>query len=338
MTIVIRRPVGVLVGLSAAALLLSACSSGPSQAGQALIVGDTTVSVDTVQQELDNQLATQTAVQQAQQQGKLDQVGRAIVTDHVLHVLITQAAARNHLTVSDEEVDQQISQNGGAEKVAEGLGTDSADTRQAVRDLLLEADLASKYANTMRITAGVLVVSDRTAAISAAQKIAANPAALNGLVQQANAAAQSGGGQGGGSANQQFTIIDILQSVNQDAQTAAQQGQQAPAENFGPLFGAPANSVVAFQPAPAVSPAWFVALIKSRNPNGPTVSGTAATLAATNELTLAQIGVSLLQPDVNQVGVRISPRYGVWNPVGMQVVPTTDQTGGVAYPVAHPQQ
>lgn len=338
MTIVIRRSVGALVGLSVAALLLSACSSGPSQVGQAVIVGSDTVSVDTVQQELNNLLATQTQVQQAQQQGKLDQASRAIVTTDVLHLLINNVAQRDGLSVTDQQVDQFIATNGGVDKISQGLLTDSGNTRQAVKDLLLEVKLATKFADTLTVNFGYVVAPDRATALQYANKIAADPGALNGLVQQANAAAQAAGQQGGGgSTSMPFSVSAYIQGIAQQAQQAQSQGQQAPSVNDSPVFGTPVNNVVAFQPSPAEASSWIVALIKSRDPNGAKAPATGSVADLSDLTTLQQIGISLLQPEVNQIGVRVSPRYGVWDTVGMQVAPSADQTIGVVIPVnTHP--
>jgi hypothetical protein len=338
-TIVIRRSVGVLVGLSAAAVLLSACGSGPSQVGSALIVGNTSVSVDQVQQELDNVLNTQPAIQQAQQQGNLDVASRNIVTTHVLHQLAARAVGEYHITVNDQQVDQLITQSGGISKVAATLYTDPADTREAVKDVLIEAALARKYADTLTVDFGYVTTTNRAEAIRYGQQIAANPGALTSIVNSANAAAQAAGSQGGaGQTDAQLSIAQYLSGVQQAQQQAQQQGQQAPTENDGPVFGTPVNSVVVFQPDPptAGQPAeWVVALIKSRA-NGPSSATGGQSVADTSDLgTLEGIGQSLLQSDATALGIKISPRYGVWDQVGMHVVADGDQDAGAEFPARH---
>jgi hypothetical protein len=333
-TIVIRRPVGALVGLAAASLLLSACSSGPSQVGQALIVGDTTVSVNTVQQEVDNLLASQSAVQQAQKQGQLGAVSQAVVTSHVRHELVTRAAAQQGLSVADQQIDQLISQAGGPDKAAASLLADSSDVRERVRDLLLEVALAREFADHLTVNFGYVVATDRGHAVSEAQQIAAHPDALNGLVAQANAAAQAQGGQGGGQLATTFSVASYLQGVAQNAAQAQSSGQPAPTENDSPLFGAPADTVLAFQPDPANTSSWVVALIKSRNTNDKTPQTGGPASQSTDTQTLEQVGIALLHDQTNQLAVRISPRYGVWDPVGVQVVQNSNQTLGMEFPVA----
>ncbi|HEX4725736.1 MAG TPA: hypothetical protein VH333_24705, partial [Pseudonocardiaceae bacterium] len=161
MTTVIRRPLAAVVTTVAAGALLAACGSGPSQVNAALIVGSTTVSVDQIQHELSDVLASQPAAQQAQQQGKLDEASRTLVTGHVLHVLVGRAASQYGLSVSDQQVDQLITQAGGQDKAAAALFTDSTNVRDQVRDVLLEVALARKYADTLNVTFGYVVVKDR---------------------------------------------------------------------------------------------------------------------------------------------------------------------------------
>ncbi|HEX3649385.1 MAG TPA: SurA N-terminal domain-containing protein [Pseudonocardiaceae bacterium] len=331
-----RRPLAVFVGLAATAALLAGCGSGPSQVGSALIVGGSSVSVNQVQSELKDMLATQSTAQQALKQGKLDVTSRAIVTTHVLHALVGRAAAENHLSVSDQQVDQLISQQGGAKKLAPALATTTAGVHGAVKDLLLEAELTRKFSNTLTVTFGFVESPTRQDAVAKARQLAANPKVLPQLVQEANKAAQAAGGQAGGSTNSTFAIASYLAGVQQSQQAAAAQGQQAPTENDGPVFGTPANTVVAFQPSPQTNPTWVVALIKTHNEHSaPQIPAGSPDPADTADIaTLQQIGVALLQPDVAKVGgVRVSPRYGVWDQVGMQVSPSANQTVGVEFPV-----
>jgi hypothetical protein len=336
-TTVIRRPAAAVVVLAAAALLLSACGSGPSQVGSALIVGNSSVSVNQIQRELTDVLATQQAAQQAQQQNKLDLAARSLVTGHVLHVLVGRAASQYGLSVADQQVDQVITQAGGPDKAASALFTDKTNIRDSVRDVLLEVALARKYAGSLNVTFGFVVVRDRATAVTDARKLAADPNTLTGLVSSANAAAAASGGQGGaGQVTTQYSIAAYLQSIAQAQQQAQQQGSAAPTTNLAPVFGAPAGSVVAFQPDAANDPSWIVALIRTRNLNGPTSPGSSSAAASTDLATLETVGVNLLQPVANSLGVRISPRYGQWDQATMTVTPVNDQTAGVEIPVARP--
>ena len=54
------------------------------------------------------------------------------------------------------------------------------------------------------------------------------------------------------------------------------------------------------------------------------VTGTSSVVANATPDTLAEVGAELLQQNANKLGVRISPRYGSWDPVSMQVIDPTD--------------
>jgi hypothetical protein len=331
-TIVIRRQAGIFAGLAAAAALLTACASGPSQVGNALIVGDSSVSVNQVQQELNTLLTNQPAVQQAQKQGKLDVYSRNLVTTTARHDLVGTVAASNQLTVTDPDVDQFISQQGGPAKLAPELGVTTANVHQTAKDLLLELELARKYADGLSVKAAIFDENSRQAAVTIAQKLAANPKSLAALEKTANAKAPSG--QPVALPVQTFTASGYLQQVQSTQQQAAQQGQQAPMVNEGPLFGTPANSVAVFQLNPQ-NPDWIVALVTARDVNGNTTRPTTGSVADGSDLsTLQQLGVSLMQPAATQAGVRVSPRYGVWDPVGVQVAANQNQAGQV-FPVTN---
>ena len=42
---------------------------------------------------------------------------------------------------------------------------------------------------------------------------------------------------------------------------------------------------------------------------------------------LELIGLRLLQPLAEELGVQVNPRYGVWDPLAMRVVPEDEATG-----------
>lgn len=324
MTIVIRRPTTAIAMLAAAGILLAGCDSGPSQAGSAVIIGGSVITVDQVQREVSDLLATQDTARQSQQQGKLDQVSRGVLTTHVLHTLVTRAAGREHLNVPDQQVDQLISQAGGADKVAAQLQVGSAQAHDVVRDVLLEVALARKYADSLTVKFDYVTTDNRADALARANQLAADPGALAGMVKSITAAGH------GAQTGTTLTLASFFQNELQQEQQAAQQGQQAPNNNqIGPLFAAPANTVLAFQPAPGADPTWVVAVIRARTTGGSGSSAGSSAAASASLSTLRSIGVALLAQDAADLGVRVSPRYGAWDPVGMRVAAADDQTSGV---------
>jgi hypothetical protein len=92
----------------------------------------------------------------------------------------------------------------------------------------------------------------------------------------------------------------------------------------------PAGTVVVFQPDPQQA-TWIVARVLDRRTDAP--SDPAAVTSISRSQLLA-IGRRLLQPTADRVGIRVNPRYGVWDPVEMRIVAEDQQVGSVLPPVA----
>lgn len=306
MTNLIRRPAGLLVALLAASLLLAGCGSGPNQTGAAAIVGSTAISLDDVQHELDTVLSTQPQARQYQQEGTFDQVARDIVRTRVIHQLVIAAERREDIAIGDQQVDQLISQSGGVEAVAGQLVYDAAGVRELARDELAELALGRKYADHLAITFDYVTATDRPDAVSKANQLTANPNVMENLVHTANTTG------GDGRSGVHLTLAQYLQQ---------------PVAGVAPLFGALPGTVLVFQPDPREGSQWLVVLIRARTMDASSsASGSVAASATPDDL--VAIGISLLQPIGQDFGVRVNPRYGVWDPVGLRVVPTTDQSLG----------
>jgi SurA N-terminal domain len=296
---------GALVALAASGLVLAGCAAGPSQVDSAAIVGDTSVSVDQVQQELNTVLNTQPKAQQAQQQGKLDTVSRGIVSAQVVHTLVAQAQQREHIVVTDAQVDQLVDSSGGADAVASQLLYDADGVRDLAKDQLVEEALGRKYADRLSLTFSYFSTASRQEAVSKAQQIAEDPGSIKGMIAQA--------GSNGGQAGAQLDLAQYLQQ---------------PTGDLAPLFGAQPGTVVAFQPSAQQSPGWLVALVTNRSVAPPT-AGQGSTADSADPQALVAIGAGLLQPYAQAANIRISPRYGVWDYAGMQVVASQDQASGL---------
>ena len=101
-----------LAAVAAVGAVVSGCG-GPVQAGSAAVVGDTTVPLEQVQNQLGTLLARVPADQRQQDTGA--SLARDIVTNELLHDLITRAAVQQGITVTDAQVDAFIEQQGGAD-------------------------------------------------------------------------------------------------------------------------------------------------------------------------------------------------------------------------------
>jgi hypothetical protein len=88
--------------------------------------------------------------------------------------------------------------------------------------------------------------------------------------------------------------------------------------------------VVAFQPNPQQS-TWIVFKVTQRRTDA---RSDPATVSSISQSQLINIGDRLLQPDAEALGVRVNPRYGVWDPIQLRVVADGQQAGMILQPAA----
>ncbi|WP_189208457.1 MULTISPECIES: hypothetical protein [Actinokineospora] len=325
MTTVIRRRRGLALLSVVVGLVLSACSSGPSQVNAAAIVGGKTIPVDRVQELVDRAVEIEPAAQVLADQRKLDLLSRAILRQLVLTEL-TDAYARKHsVTVDPGQVNQLAAQVTQTLKPLPTDGSATADVivEQAVNRVFDPAELARGYlirlklgqqaAPTLAVTFDYVLVSPggpdepagslRGKAEDMARRLAVSPEEAARVV-RAEIAAGSQAGEG-----EVFTAT----GVGELAGTV--------------LFGTPPGNVVGFQPSPE-NPAWVVAVIRERSTDAQPDP------AATDDPRLATaLGPRILQPMVDEIGVKISPRYGVWDTAAMGVAASEQETTGFVMPM-----
>jgi hypothetical protein len=311
---IVSRPAAAIALSAVAGLLLAGCSSGPAQPGSAVIIGSNVVTDDQIQHELTD-IMSQSKVKQDQKSGTLDNDTRALVTNHVLQDLDARAAHDADISVPDQQVDQIVSSNGGVGKIADALSVDPALTKNAVHDLLLRVAFTKKYTDTLTVTFDFVTAKDRNDAIATANKIAADHNAIATMLK--------GGAQG--QAGYQFALATYLNSISQTIQS---QGQVPSATSAAAVFGAHPGSVIALQLPAQQGTQWVVALIRDRK-IAPTPSGSTSSATGLPPSVLASIGASLVAWDVQNVSVKVSPRYGVWDQVGMSVVQNEGQEAGL---------
>jgi hypothetical protein len=313
----VRRIILLAVTALAGSIGLAGCASGPSQVNAAAIVGNTVISVDTVQQELTTILNGQAQARTDQQQGTLDSVSRMVVGERVIHQLVLAAVQRERITVDQQQVDQAIAGGGGADAIAKQLTYDPAAVRDLAYDGVAEEALARAYADRLAITFDYVVENTRADAVNTANQLAAQPDSFPAVLA---AAAHSGGS---GQAGQPYSLPDLFSSAAQNTAN-----NTAPFTDY-PLFGVAPGTVVVYQRQQGGP--WTVAVVRQRTVAPAPTAGHAADNA--DAQTLVNVGIALLQPIASQLGIRISPRYGVWDPVSMTVAASQDQALGVEIPV-----
>jgi hypothetical protein len=300
---VVRMQVGrVVAAVAVIGAVISGCG-GPSQAGTAAFVGDNAIPLERVQTQLDAALAKKDLIAQLTSQGgSTAGIARSIVTRAVMHDLLTLRAAQDGIVVTDAQVDAQITESGGADALLDGSLYDLPALRERVRDDLIAAQLAQREVGGLAVTADLVAATSREKADAAA------------------AALQAGGPQ----ADALFT--DPRTSARGTTFDAA----SSPDNASTVLFGVPVGTVVAFQPSPQQS-TWIVARVVDRRTDAPSDP---AAVSGISQSQLVAIGERLLQPTADQVGIRVNPRYGVWDPIQLRIVGEDQQVGSILPPVA----
>ncbi|WP_165922257.1 SurA N-terminal domain-containing protein [Pseudonocardia endophytica] len=285
----------LLAGAAIVVALVSGCGSTPSKVDAAAVIGDDTVTLSDVQPRITAALARPDLVSTLKSQGYgPPDIGRAIVSQVVLHDLLGRAAAQQQIVVSDDEVNAAIAQAGGEQVLAQST-LDAGGVRERITDQLIATKLAEREIDRLSVTADIAVVQSRDEALTLARAIAAGgPAADRALATAATA-----------QRNQQIRPATTPQAA------------------ATPLIGIPAGSTAAFPISSQQG--WVVVRVTERRTDAPPAGP--ATASRLDPQTLSEAGIRLLTPVAAQAGVEVSPRYGTWDPVTLSVVPNADQAG-----------
>jgi hypothetical protein len=103
-----------------------------------------------------------------------------------------------------------------------------------------------------------------------------------------------------------------------------------------PLLGVAANSVVAFPLGSGQEGGgggWLVVHIKQRNTSATLSGEDAAGVSQVPPNWMGLVGQHLASSLVTELGVRISPRYGVWDQLAVGIAATEGEKVGVIVPV-----
>lgn len=300
MRFAIIRPVRVLA-LLFAALLLAGCGSVVDKIGSAAIVGNTRIPDSAVQSWFNAVLQKEPDLRsQLQQQGQTSALGRQVASLEVQQELLRQAAIAEHLPVDERAVQAMISQMGGPQAATAGKIYTPQNVADEARAQLIATELGQKYMNRLSVTFDYTQAANRQEAEVKANRMAQG-------VQQTEAVIAADSANGVPAAtNQQLRAAD-------NPQIAA----------ATPLFGAPQGTVLAFQ-TDQQSGQWIVVRLLSRR-----ADLTAAKPAQADPQTLQGLGLQLLGLTADRVGVQLSPRYGVWDPIALGAAPNAGQTLGI---------
>lgn len=319
----IRRPA---VSFTALALLLTGCGAVSNQPNAAIIFDDRTVSVDEVQQRLDQALRTEPATQELAKNHKLDLVSRGIVNQLVRHELLAKAAEREGITVAESDVAELVGRAEQADHADHAepaedpvqRSVDAAfDRSETARDRLLAQGLGRKYLETLRVTfdGAVLDTADaKDKAIEVAGQVAARPDQALALFERATGDRQR--------------VINAFKLTSVGGYAIAAQNQVL----LTPLYGVQPNTVVAFPLSGSeqgASAGWVVALVRNRELNATPNEEDKASVSQVPPQWLELVGRQLTADLIDDLGVRISPRYGLWDDIAVGVAPSEGEKVGL---------
>ncbi|MGW9309788.1 hypothetical protein ACWGPQ_17465 [Saccharomonospora azurea] len=304
-----RRSAGLVLTL-AAALALTACGSGPSTTNAAAVIGDRTIALDDVQDEIQWLLDNAPQAQQAQQQRSVGQISREIVRSRVVHELLAIAERRENLRVDEDKVDALIDATGGMDAAARNIAVEPSRVREVARDQVLLEELGRvaqdrvtvRFVGAM-VTESSVEATDSETARELGRRIAADPGNVETIVRES----------GHQVIDQRVSLAD---AVVQDPELA-----------ISAVFGAEEGSVIVIQPSQQ-EVGWLVALIEERTVQPGDEQQQARQAQQVNPQLLYWVGLRQLQPIADELGVEINPRFGVWDSAGLAPAPTEDEVSG----------
>ncbi|MEJ7650092.1 MAG: hypothetical protein WKF57_13820 [Nakamurella sp.] len=282
-----RRVRGVAV-LAAGALIfgLTGCSD---QVGAAATVGGVQIAESTVLADSTDLTAVAAASESsspASPQFDVRQLdNRQVLTYRIRHQLLQSAADRVGVIVDEAQVTQALAN--GTESLSQQLGVPQSLAPQAVRDTLTVLALAQKTTavTDVKVTITEQRFASRAEAVTAQAKAQADPGSFTG----------------------EGTEINLVSSAGH---------QIAP---FG-VFQVPDGSFVLVQ-QPAQD-AWFVVRVDGRTESKGDLAKTLTTMLQSQDQA-GVLGLSwvALAPLISGVQIEVNPRFGVWDPLSLQVVP-----------------
>jgi SurA N-terminal domain len=297
-------------GVAVAALVFGGCGLGSSQLGAAAFVDGTEISVDQVHDQLVTVLTKegqQTRAQLAADR-QLDDLSRKIITVRIRHQLLDIAARQAGLTVDQARVDGLINDAGGAEAASKGTIFDAGAYRERTMDRLLMVELGRAALRNSAVTVDYTTADTRAAAKQ--------------RVQELSEAGSKGARQ----------MIDADVRAGKEAELGKRVvAADDPIFATTPAFGVAEGMVVAFQ-LDDTKP-WLIMVVKNRADRGVAASDHAPQIDQIDSTVLEAIGLRQLAGVGKDVAVRLSPRYGVWDPVSLQVVANENETSGFLAPL-----
>ena len=326
-----RRVLPALVAGLAALGVLTSCSaadtgrSGPEPGPDvAAVVGDRVVTTEllTARVRTAAPVLAQALAEQSRTPGgspldasTLAAESRELLGTAVLHEVIAEASRREGIVVAPAQVDEQVASAGGAQAAA-ATGYDPATLREVVADQIAVTEIGRRAFDRLAVTVDVGTFGSRADAERAAARLATDPgtAVLDALPPDAR-------------------VVDV--TLRPGALTPDSPVRSASSLVFGlpgrtvSVSGSPPASPGRSAPDPATQP-WTVVRVRDRDTAAPPAGGDGVPAALVDGTTMFGFGLRAIQPLAVELGVRVNPRYGVWDPTQERVAPTAADAGTVA--------
>ncbi|MBV9141405.1 MAG: hypothetical protein JO115_10890 [Pseudonocardiales bacterium] len=305
-----RSVLRTVAGVAAMGALLGGCGVGASQLGAAALIDGTEIPVEQVHDQLVRVLAKESPLLRAQLEAdhQLGELSRKIITVRIRHQLLAIAAQRAGLVVDQAQVNRLIKEVGGAEAASQGTIFDAGSYRQRAKDKLLTAALGRAVLRTSAVTIDYTTAETRTAAKRRVEELA----------------------QAGPKRARQSIDADVR--AGKDAELGKRiVAADDPIFAATPAFGVAAGTVVAFQLADTQP--WVIMVVRNRSDQGVQPSDHAPNIDQIDPAVLEAIGLRQLAREGAELGVRLSPRYGVWDPLNLQAVSDDNETSGFVAPL-----
>lgn len=305
----VRRARWVVAATLAVAVLAGGCGGpGAGRPGTAAVVGDASVTVDQVQDQLHMVLRKEGDQVHAQLVAgrQLDDLSRQIVTLRIRHELVQIAAKRAGLSVNSQQVSKLLYDLGGLDVASKGTIWDAEGFREHARDQLLMTQLGKKTLHTA-VTFDYTSATTRQAAFDRAEQLAK-----------------------AGSRRARELIKADADAKRQAAVSQRVVAGDDPIFAASPAFGAEPGTVVAFQLSDTEP--WLIAVIRNRA-GGAQPSAKAPDPDEIDPGLLEAIGLRQLAQVSKDAGIQLNPRYGVWDPVNLKAVADKNELGGFVGPL-----
>lgn len=287
----------ILGAVAASGLAIAGCA--PVHAGAAATVGNDRISVNQVKSDA----ATMLADSNSSSKASADQEGlqRSVLSKLIVDNLIGRAAAQKGITVSEADVENTISTNGGSDAVLNALGSNGqavakADLHDFVYYGLLQQKLGDELVKDKTIQTAhlrIIAAADKTSADAALAQVQADPSQF--------AAAAS--------------------KYSQDAQSAANGGDigSVPVDQLPePLKGDLSSKSTGAIFEEVIQSGYYVIQVVSLDDEP--VSGLDS---QTSQQYKSQAVQDYLGQVMKSTSISVSPRYGKWDPASFSVVAST---------------